>query len=238
MTSKQKAVVLASGGLDSSAALACAVRDYDVQRAIFVNYGQLAFKMEATAVTGLAWHYKIEVSDVKLPFYADICGDLAIIRAQRSTDFAEAAPVDSELLDLAEVWIPNRNAVIVSIGAAIAESLECDVVVAGFNAQEAEAFPDNSREFVSRINRLLEVSTLSDVKLVCPLIDMSKSEVLKTAVELNVPLEYIYSCYLGYEKMCGQCMSCMNLKGALNDLPVSDLKFAKAAAAIKKRFQQ
>jgi len=234
MASKQKAVVLLSGGLDSTVALAWAVRECDVRRAIFVGYAHKAFKMEATVVTGIAWHYKVEITNVRLPFYSEVCQSFAALKKDGIADGPKEDRGGSD--ELHRVWVPNRNMVFVSIAAAFAESLGCEAIVAGLNGEEAEQFPDNSAEFVKRINRALVLSTLSHVELVCPLIDLKKAEILKMGVELNVPLELIYTCYEGEEKMCGECMSCVRLKDAMSELSASDELSAEVEAKINGRF--
>ncbi len=238
MTARQKAVVLLSGGLDSTVALAWAVRQYDVKRGIFVGYGHKAFKMEATAVTGIAWHYKVEVTNVTLPFYTEVRQSFAALNRDRAS---EGSPEGRGKTDeVRRVWAPNRNMVFVSIAAAFAEALGCEAVVAGFNAEEAEQFPDNSAEFVKRMNRALELSTLSRVRLACPLIELRKAEILRMGVELDAPLELIYSCYEGDEMMCGECMSCVRLKDAVSELSEKEGLSAEVGAkfheAINGRF--
>ena len=177
MSPRQKAIVLLSGGLDSAVSLAWAVREYNVIRAVFVEYGHKASPMEASAVTAVARRCKVEASRTKLPFFAQLCRSYEAVTTRATTDSSEQP---SEAIDeLRRVWAPNRNMVFVSIAAAFAEALDCEVVVAGFNAEDAEQFPDNSAEFAARMNHALELSTLSSVRLVCPLIGLRKAEILK-----------------------------------------------------------
>ncbi|MBN1593019.1 MAG: 7-cyano-7-deazaguanine synthase QueC [Candidatus Coatesbacteria bacterium] len=232
MATDKKAIVLLSGGLDSTVALAWAVREYEVKRAIFVGYNHRAFKMEATVVTGIAWHYRVEVSDIRLPFYGEICKTYTELQKTA----ADTANTPDGAGKLQGIWIPNRNLLFVSIAAAFAEGLGCDTIIAGLNAEEAELFPDNSEEFVERTNRALEVSTLSKVRLVAPLIKLRKSEILKLGAELKVPFDLVYSCYEGEEKMCGVCMSCRNLKNAMAELSETDSVPPDVLAKIARRF--
>lgn len=216
MTAEQKAIALLSGGLDSTVALAWAVREYEVRRAVFVGYAHNALKAESTAVAGIARHYEVEVANVGLPFYVDLCQSFAALNEGESLDGSQDEQGSPD--ELRRVWVPNRNMVFVSIAAAFAESLGCEAVVAGFNAEEAEQFPDNSFKFVKRVNEALELSTLSRVRLVCPLIELRKPAILEMGIELGAPLSLVYSCYEGKEKMCGECMSCLHLKSALSEL--------------------
>ena len=234
MSPRQKAIVLLSGGLDSTVSLAWAVREYNVTRAIFVGYGHKASRMEATGVTAIARRNKVEVSHIELPFFAQLCRSYEAINTHTTADSSER-PSDATG-ELRRVWVPNRNMVFVSIAAAFAEALGCEVVVAGFNVEEAEQFPDNSDEFVARMNRALELSTLSSVRLVCPLIGLCKAEILKMGIALEAPLELIYSCYEGNEMMCGECMSCLRLKKAISELCASDGLTGELKGKMNRRF--
>lgn len=238
MTAKEKAVVLLSGGLDSTVALAWTAGEYELGRVVFIDYGQRAAGVEARAADALARHFEVELATVRLPFFSEICGHLSVM-AGDETEHDELPEVSgAPLRDLSQVWIPNRNGVFVSIGAAFAEALDCRVLVTGFNAEEADQFPDNSAEFVRRANSLLELSTLEEVRLECPLVGLSKVDIVEMGAELSAPLEFIYSCYSGDELMCGRCMSCLHIKNAVSKLSVDRPHLAEAAAKIDERFQK
>ena len=81
--------------------------------------------------------------------------------------------------------------------------------------QEAQTFSDNTQEFIDRINSTFEFSTLVKPKVLAPLINMNKDAIVKIALERNVPLELVRSCYNRAESNCGKCESCKNLKSAL-----------------------
>ena len=172
MAVQEKAIVLLSGGLDSTVSLAWAVREFSVVRAIFVAYGQKALRAEANAAGEIARRYNVEVLHVELPFFAQICRSYETVSAHKCEGSSQLPPDTTD--ELLSVWVPNRNMVFASIAAAFGESLGCEVVVTGFNAEEGEQFPDNTQEFVTRMNSALELSTLSSVRLVCPLIDLDK----------------------------------------------------------------
>jgi len=113
--------------------------------------------------------------------------------------------------------VPDRNAVLLSIGAAYAEALGANLVVAGFNREEAEVFPDNSAEFVKRFNAVLEFSTLGDVAVGSYTIGLDKTETVALGADIGAPLDLVYSCYDRPVRglMCGVCRSCRRLKAAL-----------------------
>ncbi|RLC47899.1 MAG: 7-cyano-7-deazaguanine synthase QueC [Candidatus Coatesbacteria bacterium] len=234
MAVHEKAIVLLSGGLDSTVSLAWAVREFSVVRAIFVAYGQKALRAEANAAGEIARRYNVEVLHVELPFFAQICRRYETVSAHKCEGSSQLPPDTTE--ELLSLWVPNRNMVFASIAAAFGESLGCEVVVTGFNAEEGEQFPDNTQEFVTRMNSALELSTLSSVRLVCPLIDLDKVGILKMGIALKAPLELIYSCYEGNEMMCGECMSCLRLKKAISELFASEGLTAEFKAQINRRF--
>jgi len=107
-----------------------------------------------------------------------------------------------------EVWVPNRNGVFINIAASLAEEMEAEIIVVGFNYEEAQTFPDNSLKFVKAINRSLTYSTLNKIKVVSFTQDMDKKEIVKLGKKIGAPLDLLWSCYYGKQAMCGQCESC------------------------------
>ena len=102
-----------------------------------------------------------------------------------------------------------------NIAAAFADSFGYSYILFGANKQEGLTFPDNSKEFISGINESLKFSTLNGVQVVTPLINYDKDDIVRIALERDIPLELAYSCYEGGDKNCGMCESCQNLKKAL-----------------------
>ena len=109
----------------------------------------------------------------------------------------------------------NRNGILVNIAAALASVNGCEVIVTGFNLEEARTFPDNSREFVEAVNRSMEISVGSPVRVECPTISMDKKEIVTAGLELEIPWELIWSCYRPGITMCGRCESCSRLRMAV-----------------------
>ena len=110
--------------------------------------------------------------------------------------------------------MPNRNLLFISIAACFAEALGFQNIIIGANKEESLAFPDNSKSFVDAANKTLKYSVKSNIKISAPLLSMTKTDILKKAIELNLPFNIIYSCYKGGEKHCGKCESCLRLKRA------------------------
>jgi 7-cyano-7-deazaguanine synthase len=211
-----KAVVLLSGGLDSVVNFKCALDEGEVLLAITCDYGQVAFADEAGSASDCAERFGVPHETVSLGWYAALIDNaLAGVGELRPVSREDIAARNRSLLE--DTWVPNRNAVLVAVAAAFAESMGADTVVAGFNAEEAVLYPDNSAEFVGRANALLEVSTLSGVKVKSYTIDLDKAEIVALGVRNGAPLDLVYSCYKKSREglMCGTCQSCVRLKASL-----------------------
>jgi 7-cyano-7-deazaguanine synthase len=212
----RRAVVLVSGGLDSVVSLALADKDFEVRLVLFFDYGQRALSSERASVVAAAGYYGLPLQEVDLQWLGDLSP--AAMRESRSGQPAGADALDS----LEDVWIPNRNGVFLNVAASFAERYGCGTVVAGFNREEAEEFPDNTPQFVDAVNEALRYSTLRFVEVRSYLRDLSKREILRRGLEISAPLSVIWSCYRNGEKMCGTCVSCLRLRSAIDSLPAGD----------------
>lgn len=212
-----KAIVLLSGGLDSAVSIAYAKeKGINFALALTFNYGQKSFEKELNASKKLAEYYGIKHECIKLDWLKDITNtslvcsdDVPDIDIDKLDDFQTAKE------SMKNVWVPNRNGVFINIAASYADSLGYDFIVIGANKEEASTFSDNSQKFINDINEALKTSTNQEMKVIAPLIDFDKKEIVKKAVELGMPFELINSCYNKTEKHCGHCESCKRLKRAL-----------------------
>jgi 7-cyano-7-deazaguanine synthase len=189
-----------------------------VRLVLFLDYGQRALVRERAAVVDIVGYYGLPLQEVDVTWLRDLAPPGMRGLAEPAPDEQEAGPLES----LDDVWIPNRNGVFVNVAAAFAESYGCDEIVTGFNREEAVEFPDNSPEYVAAINRCLEYSTRSGVRVASYTADLTKREIIRKGIELSAPLGAIWSCYRGGERMCGDCGSCRRLKTAIATLPDDD----------------
>lgn len=210
-------IVLLSGGLDSVVNFKCALDEGEVTVALTFDYGQSAFADEAAAAARCAERYSTGHEVVELGWYKALV-DRPVVGRGRLGSFPQGLPGDTQGL-LEEAWIPNRNCVFLSIGAAYAEALGAEGVVIGINREEAEVFPDNSRTFLDGMSEVFAVSTLSGVRAVSYTAALSKREIVELGIRVGAPLEMVYSCYKRSEdgRMCGVCQSCVRLKGAFRE---------------------
>jgi 7-cyano-7-deazaguanine synthase len=209
---KTRSLVLVSGGLDSLVSLARAVVERDVRAVVFFDYGQRARESERVSSMSAAGYYGLPFLDVDVRWLEALAPEG--MRASRADEPAELSTLD-------QVWIPNRNGVFVNVAAAYAESYGCRTIVTGFNREEAEEFPDNSRDYVERANAALALSTRNRVVVESFTIDLDKRAILRLGLEVKAPLSIVWSCYRSGPRMCGRCASCARLRGALDSLPAA-----------------
>jgi len=213
-------IVLLSGGLDSTVSLSQAVREDEVKLCLTFDYGQRARLKEIDSSAKIAAFFKLKHQVVTLPFLKDITGSSLV---STGADIPEPGQNDLERLDIMvetakSVWVPNRNGLFVNIAAAFAESLGCSRVVTGFNSEEAQTFPDNSREYVLAANKALAFSTLNGVRLLSHTQMLDKTEIIRLGRRLGAPLQYVWPCYYGGEDICRRCESCKRYLRALEKL--------------------
>jgi len=213
----ERAVALVSGGLDSVVSLAKARVGADVRLVLFADYGQRSVERERAAVIGVATFYGLPFREVDLTWLRPLSPEG--MRSGATSDNATLGGPPPRLEAIDDVWIPNRNGVLLSVAAAFAESYRCGIVVTGFNREEAVDFPDNRAEYVAMVNRSLELSTRNGVRVVSYTQDLGKREIVALGIDLKAPLSLVWSCYDALEEMCGRCASCRRLKAAVDALP-------------------
>ena len=214
MKNKRNAVILLSGGLDCSTALASTINKYNYTLALTFDYGQKALEKEVVAASKIAKFYNTEHKIIKLDWLKEI--------TTTSLVSGKDIPENVDILQMKEtkqsadaVWVPNRNSVFINIAAAFLDAMQGGVIVIGANKEEAQTFSDNSKEFINEINKSLKFSCSQNVEVAAPLIDLDKTQIVSLAVQSGLPLEYINSCYSSKEGHCGVCESCLRLKKAL-----------------------
>ncbi|RJX16643.1 MAG: 7-cyano-7-deazaguanine synthase QueC [Ammonifex sp.] len=211
-----KCVVLLSGGLDSAVSLACARRDGAVLLCLTFDYGQQAVKPEIQAAAAFCEYYKVPHRVIDLPFLREIT-TTALVTGEDLPE-PEVAYLDEfsrALEDAARVWVPNRNGIFLNIAAAYAEHLGAPAVVAGFNREEAAAFPDNSAAFVNAATAALYFATQNHVRVISYTQNLDKTGIAALGRRLGVPLELVWSCYRGGSEPCWRCESCLRYSRAL-----------------------
>lgn len=217
-----KAVVLLSGGLDSSTVLAMALeKEYEVLALTF-DYGQ-KHSRELESAKSVSRYYNVKQSAMRL--------DLGKFANSSLTDDSQEVPQDrarSQMAsDIPSTYVPGRNLVFLSVASSLAESISAEAVFIAANAVDFSGYPDCTPEFVEAFQKTLDVGTRAGregrpVKVFAPIIRFSKGDIVREAVRLNVPLELTWSCYKGGRLACGRCDSCILRLQGFSDAGVKD----------------
>lgn len=213
-TKAPTALVLLSGGLDSTVALWWAKRgSYTTIVSLGFSYGSREEKASLRCFRTISRKAGCRNTLVRLdPLRRIWMGQSALLGGD------VPAGVDGADREVTRaVWVPARNLVLLSFAASYAETLEGNVdLIVGFNEEEGRTFPDNSKEFVEKLNEVLPYSVLEKkITVVAPLIDLTKKEIVALSQKLGAPVELSCSCYQpkGFLKNrpvhCGVCQSCI-----------------------------
>jgi len=204
-----KAVVILSGGMDSTTALFIAKKEYEVIPLHF-NYNQRTEKRELKAFNDICDYLGLENRYViDLPFFKQI-GASALV------DENLEVPTDGLKPGIPITYVPFRNGIFLSIAAAIAEKEGAKAVFIGVVEEDSSGYPDCTEKFIKSMQNAINAGTKpqTHIELKTPLIHLKKEDIVKKAVEVGVPLELTWSCYKEEEKACGVCDSCrLRLKG-------------------------
>jgi len=203
---KEKALVVCSGGLDSTVAAAVLCNaGIDVELLHF-NYGCRATAQEATAIKNIAAKLNVPYQIVTTPIFTDIIKGSPLTNTERNVPFAEGEAG----AEYAHEWVPARNLIMLSIATGIAESRGFNVLALGANMEEAGAYPDNEPAFFDIFAKLLPLAVGDGIRLriEMPVGNLMKHEIVKLGIEVNAPLEHTWSCYNNAVRHCGHCGPC------------------------------
>ena len=212
---KELAIVLLSGGMDSCVTAAIANTEYRLAF-LHVNYGQRTEARELRAFNELADFYKAEKQLSVSIEHLKVIGGSAL--TDTNIPVPEIVPRPSSLVSpgIPITYVPFRNAHLLSIATSWAEVIGARKIFIGAVEEDSSGYPDCRETFYQAFNKVIEMGTKPEtrVEIVTPLIHMKKGEIVKRGVELGAPLRLTWSCYQNSEKACGRCESCaLRLKG-------------------------
>ncbi len=210
MTTRSKAIVLLSGGLDSCVCLAEAARDRDLA-VLHVNYGQRTEQRELSAFHAVADHYHVGERLVADISYLERIGGSSLIDTAVSveTGLPNEGVVPS-------TYVPFRNAHILAVGVSWAEVIGARELWIGAVAEDGSGYPDCTAEFYEAFGAAVAAGTKPDTSIVIrtPLLNLDKEKIVRRGHELAAPLHLTWSCYVDGEAACGACESCqLRLRG-------------------------
>lgn len=220
-----KALVLLSGGVDSSTCLALAKEKYgDQVMALSISYGQ-KHSRELEAARAIAAYYKVELLEMNL---ATIFSHSNCSLLQGSTEEIPKESYATQLADkpngVVSTYVPFRNGLFMSTAASIALAYGCEIIYYGPHADDAagNAYPDCSEEFNAAISRAIYLGSGKQLRVEAPFVNMHKADIVREGLRLGVPYELTWSCYCGGEVPCGECGTCRDRQAAFAANGVKD----------------
>ena len=214
-----KALVLSSGGVDSTTALGMAIAKYGKENviALSISYGQKHDK-EIQAASAVAKYYGVE------QLFLDLSLIFSYSNSSLLKQSTEEIPEESYAEQIKEIggnkpvstYVPFRNGLFLSSAASIALSKDCGVIAAGC------AYPDCSPVFNNAMNEAIWEGSGRQLRIEAPFVNMNKADIVRIGLELGVPYELTWSCYEGGEEPCGKCGTCIDRAAAFAANGVKD----------------
>ncbi|HZS75512.1 MAG TPA: 7-cyano-7-deazaguanine synthase QueC [Ktedonobacteraceae bacterium] len=206
----KKAVVLLSGGLDSSTTLAIAHAQGFELHTLSFDYGQ-RHQREVDAASAIARYYRVlqqktVTIDLRAFGGSALTADIAVPHARNIEEMTKDIPI---------TYVPARNTIFLSFALAYAEVNGADDIFLGINAIDYSGYPDCRPEYLEAYERMANLATKASTQdgrsfhIHAPLMYMNKAQIIRKGVELGVPYELTWSCYEGGELACGTCDSCL-----------------------------
>lgn len=208
----KKAIVLLSGGLDSTTILYYAhSKGYECNCIIF-DYGQ-KHKKELKSAVKVAKSVNASYSIIKivLPWSKDVL-----------TNKNKKVPVHKNLpKSIPSTYVPGRNTLFLSYALSFAQSINATKIFIGVNALDFSNYPDCTPEFIKTYNRVLK-SLKTKINVKTPLLRLTKAQIIKLGMKLNVPYRDTWTCYNGFRKPCMECDSCKLRAKGFTEAKIND----------------
>lgn len=228
----KKAIVLNSGGIDSTTCVGIAINKLGNENVTTVSilYGQKHSK-ELQCAENIAKHYNVQHRVIDLSNTHIFDDSNCSLLKQSSNDIPEmsyAEQIKKNGEGKVSTYVPFRNGLMLSCVAALAQSLyendEVDIYI-GAHADDAagNAYADCSESFTKAIGEAINIGTYNKVKLIAPLVNLNKAQVVEWGLKLNVPYKLTWSCYQGKDKACGKCGTCIDRLNAFKINNAKDL---------------
>ena len=221
-----KALVLSSGGVDSTTCLALAISEYGKENvtALALSYGQKHSK-EIESARKVAAFYGVELLEMDLSriFTYSNCS-LLQHSSEEIPEESYADQISHTEGKPVSTYVPFRNGLFLSCAASIALSKECSVIYYGAHSDDAagNAYPDCSQAFQDAMNAAIYEGSGHQCKIIAPFVGLTKADVVKKGLELGVPYELTWSCYEGGSRPCGKCATCIDRQKAFEANHVKD----------------
>ena len=221
-----KAVVLLSGGLDSTTCLGIAVDKHGRENvsALSISYGQRHAR-ELISAKSVAEYYGVARYEFDAAAIFSNSGSALLNTSTKNLShetYGEQIAKNARV----ETYVPFRNGLMISIAAAFADGLDADAVeiYIGVHQDDAaeNAYPDCRADFIEAISTAVSIGTYGKIKIVAPFLGKTKADVVKAGLALKVPYELTWSCYERGEKPCGVCATCRDRAAAFATNGIAD----------------
>ncbi|MBI3986954.1 MAG: 7-cyano-7-deazaguanine synthase QueC [Lentisphaerae bacterium] len=228
------AVILLSGGLDSTTLLHVAVKRLAIRDIVAFTflYGQkhsreLDVAAWQAANAGIREHRVIELGCFKA---LALSASVLMEGTGAVPDWSSLVPAQA---DQPPTYVPNRNMVLLSLAAAGAEALGAATVLYGAQKQDRYGYWDCTSEFIARLNAVLGLNRRRAVTIQAPFVDLGKADIIRIGMELGVDYARTWTCYRGQERSCGVCPACVDRLQAFQKAGVKDpLEYSNSPARV------
>lgn len=227
MRSREKVVVLLSGGVDSATCLAIAVKKSGRENVYALNmYYEQKHEKEIVCARAIAEYYRVSYFEMDVSTAMQF-SDCPLLKGSKKEIKHQSYAGQLKELDgkrPVDTYVPFRNGLFLSAATAFALSVRANTVMYGAHADDAvgNAYPDCSVAFASAMRKAIREGSGGQVDLWVPLIRLNKSEVVSKGLKLEVPYQLTWSCYEGGEKPCGKCGTCIDRAKAFANNNVAD----------------
>ena len=212
----KRVLVVASGGMDSTVALAKAVNDYEYVEVVSFKYGSNHNDREYAALEKTCAKYGVKLTRIDLDFIHKYFKSSLL-------EGADSIPEGHYAEDnMKSTVVPYRNGIMLSIAAGLAESRDLDAIILGNHSGDHTVYPDCRPSFITSISTAIKEGTWKKIETISPFCNMTKADIARLGGELGVDFSLTYSCYKGGEKHCGKCGTCIERKEAFELAGIND----------------
>lgn len=213
--SNSKAVIVMSGGLDSTVALHWAKKEYGELFPIHFLYGSKHSEKELNCARKQCDKFGLNLQIVPIPL-----NNLFVSSLLKGGDEIPEGHYQAE--NMKSTVVPFRNGIMLAIAGGYAESVGATNLVLGNHSGDHAIYPDCTEEFIKGMNKALWAGTYKHIQIVSPFCNKTKADIVKIGAELGVDFNQTYSCYKGHTIHCGKCGTCVERKEAFQLAGVED----------------
>lgn len=211
---KNKALVVFSGGIDSTVALYHSLQEYDEVEAVHFRYGSNHEEQESRCAKAITDKLNIPLIEIRLDFIKEFFNSSLLGGEIPSGAYDKS--------NMASTVVPFRNGIMLAVASGLAESRECSTVVLANHSGDHHLYPDCTVQFISAIDSAVKAGTDNKVRIESPFCCWDKDIIIKYGNTLGVDFANTYSCYKGGSKHCGVCGTCTERRESFNKAGVED----------------